>query len=84
MIQGIKHMDEQVNNFKSDILPRLKEMIGCSAQVLLPQYLFMIGTGNNDYTSYYILKQYLILSPEVFASKLVKRYFEYIQVKALF
>lgn len=74
-------MDEQLDNFKNDILPRLKEMLGCSAQVLLPQYLFVIGSGNNDYTSYYILKQNLIVPPQVFASKLVKRYFEYIQVR---
>ncbi|KAL2893671.1 hypothetical protein RDABS01_009580 [Bienertia sinuspersici] len=80
VLVGIKHMDEQLDKFKNNILPKVKELLGCSGHVILPQYLFVIGSGNNDYASYYILKQYLVMTPEVFAAKLVKRYFEYVQV----
>ncbi|KMT20044.1 hypothetical protein BVRB_1g000630 [Beta vulgaris subsp. vulgaris] len=76
---GIQHMDDQINKFKNNILPKLKEKLGCKGQTILPQYLFVIGTGNNDYYSYYILKQYLVVPPKAFAAKLVKNYLKYIQ-----
>ncbi|XP_021748625.1 GDSL esterase/lipase At5g45670-like [Chenopodium quinoa] len=78
LLIGVQHMDQQINRFKNDILPKLKDMLGCSGQIILPQYLFVIGAGNNDYSSYYILKQYLFITPEVFAANLVKQYVEYI------
>ncbi|KAL9229091.1 hypothetical protein vseg_004601 [Gypsophila vaccaria] len=79
---GITSLKHQIKNFRKVVLPQLEEQAGNTRRHILGNYLFMVAAGNNDYTSYHMLRQHLVWNPLVFAAKLASNYFD--QVKTLY
>ncbi|CAL1363184.1 unnamed protein product [Linum trigynum] len=48
-------LNEQIKDFETSTLPELEKLLGCQREELLPDYLFVVGTGGNDYTLNYFL-----------------------------
>ncbi|KAJ8760647.1 hypothetical protein K2173_015314 [Erythroxylum novogranatense] len=49
-------LNHQIMNFKETTLPELEAEMGCKRRELLGNYLFVVGTGGNDYSLNYFLK----------------------------
>ncbi|KAL2893669.1 hypothetical protein RDABS01_009578, partial [Bienertia sinuspersici] len=63
VVLGVTSMNNQVKRFKDELLPQLESQLGSKGHKILPNYLFVVGAGNNDYTSYYLLQQKIIWTP---------------------
>lgn len=50
-------LEQQIRNFEEVTLVELAEQVGCRSRESLPKYLFVLGTGGNDYTQNYFLKK---------------------------
>ncbi|KAL4280382.1 hypothetical protein GQ457_03G029310 [Hibiscus cannabinus] len=49
-------LNQQIRNFEQITLPELKQQLGCKAE-LLKNYMFVVGTGGNDYSFNYFLRR---------------------------
>ncbi|XP_021661702.2 GDSL esterase/lipase At5g08460 isoform X2 [Hevea brasiliensis] len=49
-------LNQQIRNFETVTLPELEAEMGMQSRELLKNYLFVVGTGGNDYTFNYFLK----------------------------
>ncbi|KAK8579872.1 hypothetical protein V6N13_143034 [Hibiscus sabdariffa] len=47
-------LNQQIRNFEEITLPELEQQLGCKSEVL-KDYLFVVGTGGNDYSFNYFL-----------------------------
>ncbi|CAO2832165.1 unnamed protein product [Amaranthus hypochondriacus] len=68
---GISSMNKQIDNFEKIVVPELKKYYGRKTVKRVGEYLFLVGAGNNDYTSYYISQQYKVMDPMIFAATLI-------------
>ncbi|KAF5467646.1 hypothetical protein F2P56_011878 [Juglans regia] len=58
LIQGqVINLNQQIRNFEKVTLPELEAQVGCTSGVVLPNYLFIVGTGGNDYSFNYFLRK---------------------------
>ncbi|XP_059454492.1 GDSL esterase/lipase At1g29670-like isoform X2 [Corylus avellana] len=48
-------LSQQIRNFEKVTLPDLEAQLECRSRVVLPKYLFVVGTGGNDYSFNYFL-----------------------------
>ncbi|CAK9153449.1 unnamed protein product [Ilex paraguariensis] len=48
-------LSQQIRNFEDVTLVDLEEQLGCKSTESLPEYLFVVGTGGNDYSFNYLL-----------------------------
>uniref|UniRef100_A0A803M570 acetyl-CoA carboxytransferase n=1 Tax=Chenopodium quinoa TaxID=63459 RepID=A0A803M570_CHEQI len=67
-------LNEQITNFEAVTLPKLEIQLGCQRTEILPDYLFLLGAGNNDYLLNYFLLGQLTQTPQAFAAKLISAY----------
>ncbi|KAF5467644.1 hypothetical protein F2P56_011876, partial [Juglans regia] len=51
------NLNQQIRNFEKVTLPELEAQVGCTSGVVLPNYLFIVGTGGNDYSFNYFLRK---------------------------
>jgi len=49
-------LSQQIRNFEKVTLPELEAQSGRRSRVVLPKYLFVVGTGGNDYSFNYFLR----------------------------
>ncbi|XP_049380922.1 GDSL esterase/lipase At1g29670-like [Solanum stenotomum] len=49
-------MNEQIRNLESVTIPELEKQLGCKSNEALSNYLFVVGTGGNDFSLNYFLK----------------------------
>uniref|UniRef100_M1D8B4 Zinc finger protein n=2 Tax=Solanum tuberosum TaxID=4113 RepID=M1D8B4_SOLTU len=49
-------MNEQIRNLESVTIPDLEKQLGCKSNEALSNYLFIVGTGGNDFSLNYFLK----------------------------
>lgn len=49
-------MNEQIRNLESVTVPDLENQLGCKSNEALSNYLFVVGTGGNDFSLNYFLK----------------------------
>ncbi|KAL8485424.1 hypothetical protein ACS0TY_027645 [Phlomoides rotata] len=52
---NVTNLNQQIRNFESVTLPELRMQLGDNSTGILSQYLFVVGTGGNDYTFNYFL-----------------------------
>ncbi|WCJ44091.1 GDSL esterase/lipase At1g29670 [Euphorbia peplus] len=65
------NLNKQMKNFEEITLPELKVELGEESEKLLEKYLFVIGTGGNDYSfNYFLDPSYQNVSLEQFTSNL--------------
>ena len=50
-------LNQQIKNFEEVTLPELEKQLGCRSRELLPNYLFVVGAGGNDYSFNYFLRK---------------------------
>ncbi|KAG5544613.1 hypothetical protein RHGRI_017145 [Rhododendron griersonianum] len=50
-------LSQQMRNFEEVTLPDLNAQLGCSSRESLPNYLFVVGSGGNDYSFNYFLRK---------------------------
>ncbi|XP_060216357.1 GDSL esterase/lipase At1g29670-like [Lycium barbarum] len=48
-------LNQQIRNFENVTLPELEEQLGCKSKESLKDYLFVVGSGGNDYSLNYFL-----------------------------
>ncbi|KAF9670666.1 hypothetical protein SADUNF_Sadunf13G0092500 [Salix dunnii] len=66
-------LNQQLRNFEEVTLPDLEAQMGFKRRELLPKFLFVVGTGGNDYSFNYFLRQSTAnASLEVFTANLTK------------
>ncbi|KAJ6764001.1 hypothetical protein OIU79_024527 [Salix purpurea] len=66
-------LNQQLRNFEEVTLPDLEAQMGFRRRELLPEFLFVVGTGGNDYSFNYFLRQSTAnASLEVFTANLTK------------
>ncbi|CAK7323601.1 unnamed protein product [Dovyalis caffra] len=66
-------LNQQIRNFEEVTFPVLEAQIGFKRE-LLPKYLFVVGTGGNDYSFNYFLRQSNAnVSLEVFTANLTEK-----------
>ncbi|KAI8550896.1 hypothetical protein RHMOL_Rhmol06G0143100 [Rhododendron molle] len=70
-------LSQQMRNFEEVTLPDLNAQQGCSSRESLPNYLFVVGTGGNDYSFNYFLRKSsssnYTTSLEAFTSNLITK-----------
>ncbi|XAR62642.1 Triacylglycerol lipase [Bertholletia excelsa] len=49
-------LNQQIRNFEQVTLPELEAEVGCKSRESLPNYLFAVGSGGNDYSFNYFLR----------------------------
>ncbi|KAJ0052831.1 hypothetical protein Pint_03238 [Pistacia integerrima] len=54
---NVVSLNEQIRNFDEVTLPELKTRVDCRSRDLLHNYLFVVGSGGNDYSFNYFLTQ---------------------------
>ncbi|XP_050269223.1 GDSL esterase/lipase At1g29670-like [Quercus robur] len=65
-------MNQQIKNFEEVTLPDLEAQLGCKSSESLPNYIFVIGIGGNDYVfNYFLRKTFLTVGLERFTSYLI-------------
>lgn len=73
MFQGqVINLKQQIRNFEKVTLPELEAQVGRrSGGGLLPNYLFIVGTGGNDYSfNYFLSKSNSNVSLQAFTANL--------------
>ncbi|KAF2291029.1 hypothetical protein GH714_019159 [Hevea brasiliensis] len=53
---GVINLNQQIRNFEEITLPGLEIEMGMQSRKLLKNYLFVVGTGGNDYSFNYFLR----------------------------
>ncbi|KAL6006036.1 hypothetical protein ACLOJK_040081 [Asimina triloba] len=56
---GVTSLNRQIQNFQKTTMPELRRQLGCTHRRLsshLSKYLFVVGTGGNDYLLNYFLR----------------------------
>lgn len=57
LLQGqVISLRKQISYFEGTTLGELEAELGCGSQEFLSQFLFVVGTGGNDYSFNYFLK----------------------------
>ncbi|KAI6691193.1 hypothetical protein NL676_028021 [Syzygium grande] len=68
----VTSLSQQIRNFERVTLPELEAQVGCrSSESLLENYVFMVGTGSNDYTFNYFLSANRNLTLQSFTANLI-------------
>ncbi|KAL4651630.1 hypothetical protein ACB092_01G174200 [Castanea dentata] len=76
-------LNQQIRNFEKVTLPELEAQLGHRSRVVLPNYLFVVGTGGNDYTfNYFLMKSSINVSLEAFTANLTSSLSQ--QIKKLY
>lgn len=77
-------MNQQIKNFEEVTLPDLEAQLGCKSNESLPNYIFVIGIGGNDYVfNYFLRKTFLIVGLERFTSYLISSLSKQLEVITL-
>ncbi|KAJ0086429.1 hypothetical protein Patl1_07880 [Pistacia atlantica] len=79
------NLNAQIDNFETVTLPALEAQLGSKRSDFLPNYLFVVGTGGNDYlfnyfTPKFIFKNATDLHPEVFAENLANLLYQKLHI----
>ncbi|KAI5318088.1 hypothetical protein L3X38_037796 [Prunus dulcis] len=65
------NLNQQIRNFEEITLPELETQLGCRSHQSLPNYLFVVGTGGNDYSfNYFLRSSNKNVSLEIFTANL--------------
>ncbi|XP_021809302.1 GDSL esterase/lipase At1g29670-like [Prunus avium] len=65
------NLNQQIRNFEEITLPELETQLGCRSPQSLPNYLFVVGTGGNDYSfNYFLRSSNQNVSLEIFTANL--------------
>ncbi|KAF8018261.1 hypothetical protein BT93_H3222 [Corymbia citriodora subsp. variegata] len=68
----VTSLSQQVRNFEGATLPELASLVGCRSGESLPgSYVFVVGTGSNDYTYNYFLSANRNLTLQSFTANLI-------------
>ena len=79
------NLNQQLRNFEKVTLPELEAQLGHRSRVVLPNYLFVVGTGGNDYSfNYFLMKSSINVSLEVFTANLTSSLSQQIKVGFFF
>lgn len=85
IIQGkVITLNEQIRNFENVTLPDLERQLKRDSTEILPDYLFLLAAGNNDYLLNYFLLGQATHSPDAFAAWLISTYSAQIKVILIF
>ncbi|XP_030952076.1 GDSL esterase/lipase At1g29670-like [Quercus lobata] len=77
------NLNQQIRNFEKVTLPELEAQLGHRSRVVLPNYLFVVGTGGNDYSfNYFLMKSSINVSLEAFTANLTSSLSQ--QIKKLY
>ncbi|XP_059630868.1 GDSL esterase/lipase At1g29670-like [Cornus florida] len=64
-------LNQQIREFEEVTLPDLEKQLGCNSRESLPHYLFVVGSGGNDYSlNYFLTRSASNVSLEVFTANL--------------
>lgn len=64
-------MNKQIENFQNVTIPELEKQLGDKSGKSVANYLFVVGSGGNDYTfNYFLSKDSSNVSLEAFTTKL--------------
>lgn len=64
-------LNQQIRNFERVTMRDLEAQLGRRSRVVLPNYLFVLGTGGNDYLfNYFLRKSNANVSLEAFTANL--------------
>ncbi|XP_021748647.1 GDSL esterase/lipase At5g08460-like isoform X1 [Chenopodium quinoa] len=75
-------LHEQITNFEGVTLPKLESRLRSQRDKILPDYLFLVAAGNNDYTFQLLLSpQNASQSAQAFAAKLIDFYSVQLKVR---
>lgn len=67
-------LSQQIRNFEEVTLPDLEAQLGCGSRESLPNYLFVVGSGGNDYSfNYFLSNDNSNTSLEAFTANLVTK-----------
>ncbi|KAK9758201.1 hypothetical protein RND81_01G214900 [Saponaria officinalis] len=78
LLGKVTSLNSQIGNFETITLPALEAQLKSQRTQILPNYLFMIAAGNNDYLLNYFLGRHF-LTPQDFAAKLLFTYSNQLQ-----
>ncbi|GMY29572.1 GDSL esterase/lipase At1g29670-like [Fagus crenata] len=79
----VMSLSQQIRNFEKVTLPDLEAQLGYRSRVVLPNYLFVVGTGGNDYSfNYFLMKSNSNVSLQAFTTNLTSSLSE--QLKKLY
>uniref|UniRef100_A0A803L066 GDSL esterase/lipase n=1 Tax=Chenopodium quinoa TaxID=63459 RepID=A0A803L066_CHEQI len=67
-------LHEQITNFEGAILPKLESQLRRQRNKILPDYLFLVAAGNNDYSSQLLSSGNASQSAQAFAANLIAVY----------
>ncbi|XP_051124062.1 GDSL esterase/lipase At1g29670-like isoform X3 [Andrographis paniculata] len=75
-IQGnVVSLNRQISNFEAMTLPKLEMQLGQNRSRLLPQYLFFVACGGNDYSlNYFLNSTRSNVTLEAFTANLISTY----------
>ncbi|XP_031247110.1 GDSL esterase/lipase At4g16230-like [Pistacia vera] len=69
---NVVSLNEQIRNFDEVTLPELKTHVDCRSTDLLHNYLFVVGSGGNDYSfNYFLTQANANVSVEAFTDNLI-------------
>ncbi|GLT41440.1 hypothetical protein SLA2020_155060 [Shorea laevis] len=57
IVGNITSLNQQIKNFEEVTLPQLEKEMSCKGIDLVANYLFVVGSGGNDYSFNYFLKR---------------------------
>ncbi|KAK9758203.1 hypothetical protein RND81_01G215100 [Saponaria officinalis] len=80
LLGKVTSLNSQIGNFETITLPALEAQLKSQRTQILPNYLFMIAAGNNDYLLNYFLGRHF-LTPQDFAAKLLFTYSNQLQLE---
>ncbi|XP_011038179.1 PREDICTED: GDSL esterase/lipase At1g29670-like [Populus euphratica] len=67
-------LNQQIRNFEEVTLPVLEAEMGFQRRELLPRYLFVVGTGGNDYSfNYFLRPSNATVTLEAFTASLTRK-----------
>ncbi|KAF4377198.1 hypothetical protein G4B88_009190 [Cannabis sativa] len=80
-IGNVTSLRQQIKDFEEESLPELENVLGCTTNDSLPNYLFVVGVGGNDIVfNYFLRKTYLTMDPQTFTKNLTVVLAQYIQI----
>jgi hypothetical protein len=81
----VMSLSQQIRNFEKVTLPDLEAQLGYRSRVVLPNYLFVVGTGGNDYSfNYFLMKSNSNVSLQAFTTNLTSSLSEHLKVMFFF
>ncbi|KAA8546340.1 hypothetical protein F0562_002921 [Nyssa sinensis] len=72
LVGRVISLNQQIRNFEEVTLPDLEVQLGCSSRESLPHYLFVVGSGGNDYSFNYFISNTNV-SLEAFTANLTTK-----------